>query len=392
MSICFITASLVNESFGGTQKFILQLSEWLNNRFVKIVIISNSNEALVKSIYYKNGFQRSEAKSGEFYKMSFMPSLFPSILFTLAAFLKIIYRNKDFAFSCIHAQDVFISGFIGMLVHKLLKIPLIIHAHGPSPYLFEDTPETTKFKKILAKSIARIVVNNANLMIVTDSYTRYLFRTLVKKTPIVCIPTPINRDIYCAIAKNSIINQNPEDFTFGFIGRLSPQKNLCTLLDAYAKAKKSLGRKSKLVVVGDGPEKDALIQKVVQLKMTNDVIFTGNVTENEKLEMLKNFSVFLMPSIYEGCPIALLEAMACSKPIISSDIPSIRAVVKNNVEAILIDPKNIEEIEKAMLLLRDAPQLRVKLGENAKERTRLYDLEAVFGRILELYGMYSRLQ
>lgn len=390
LSVCFITSSSVNESYGGIQNFVLQFSQWLTNKSVKVIVVSNSFEALVKSVFFKDDNCITEVKRGRFSLLKYTPFVFPSVIFAIMSFLEIIRRNKEFSFSVIHAQDVFISGFVGMLAHKLLGIPLVVHAHGPSPYFFEDTPEATKFKRILAKSMAKVVVNNSNLLASTDSHTRSLFLPFVDKAQVICIPTPLDTKVYSRPKESCVEKTFNDDLILGFIGRLSPQKNLRVLLDAYAKARPSLDERLKLVIAGDGPEKGFLMRKAEQLKVNNDVVFTGAVSDNEKLELLNRFDVFLMPSIYEGCPIALLEAMASSKAIISSNIPSIREIVKNNEEAILIDPQDIEGLKHAILLLCKDSDLRLKLGENARERTKLYDTNIIFEQILRIYESLFR--
>jgi glycosyltransferase involved in cell wall biosynthesis len=389
-SVCLITSSAVNESFGGTQNFVLQFSQWLTNKSVKVIVVSNSFEAFVKSVFFKDPNCLIEVKRKRFALLKHVPFLLPSFMFAVMSFLEIIRRNKEFSFAVIHSQDVFISGFVGMLAHKLLGIPLVVHAHGPSPYFVEDTTEATKLKKILAKFVAKVVANHSNLIVSTDSHTRSLFLPFVDRAPVICVPTPLDTKVYSRPNSSCVEKTLHEDLILGFIGRLSRQKNLCVLLDAYAKARPDLNEKLKLVIAGDGPEKSFLMRKVEQLKVDKNVVFTGKVSDIEKLELLHSFDVFIMPSIYEGCPIALLEAMASSKAIISSNISSIREIVKNNEEAILIDPQDVEGLKQAILLLYNDPTLRFKLGKNAKERTKLYDINIIFEQILRIYESLLR--
>ena len=384
-SVCFITSSSLNESYGGIQNFVLQFSRWLTKKSIKVIVISNSFDAFVKSVFFKDNNSITEIKSGRFSLLKYIPSIIPSFIFAIVSFLEIIRRNKEFSFSIIHAQDVFISGFAGMLAHKLLRIPLIVHAHGPSPYFIEATPEATRLERILAKSMAKVVINNSNLFASTDTHTKNLFLPFINKTQMICIPTPLDTKVYSRKEEKYSERTVNDNLILGFIGRLSPQKNLRILLNAYATAKTILDEPLKLVIVGDGPEKGFLMREAKRLKLSKEVDFTGAISEKKKIELLNNFDVFLMPSIYEGCPIALLEAMASSKAIISSNIPSIREIVKHNEEAILIDPQDIEGLKHAILLLCKDSDLRLKLGEKARERSKLYDTNIIFEQILKIY-------
>jgi len=389
IAICFITSAAVNESFGGVQNFVLQFSRWLAKKSIKTMVVSNSYKAFVKDILFKKvngGIEMIEVKKGETSWAKYFPSIVRSIIFVISSFLEIIYYNKKFNFSIIHAQDIFTSGLSGVMVHKLLRIPLIVHCHGPSPYFFEGDLETTNLKRYLAKFIAILVGNNSDLLIFTDMYTRSLFQSFIGKAKNICIPTPINIRELLEKKKKCTKKLSKECLFLGFTGRLSFQKNLRTLLNAFALARKNLSRPLKLFVVGDGPEKDFLEHEAKRLEVDKDIIFTGAVSEEEKIKLLNSFDIFLMPSFYEGCPISLLEAMAFGKAIISSNIPSIRKIINDSEEAVLVNPHDVNELKQAIMLLCRNYHLRLKLSRNAEAKAHLYDIEIIFKKYLGIYG------
>lgn len=387
--VCFITSSFINESYGGVQNFVLDFSKWLIKKSIKSVIISTSFQAFAKSVIFEIDYGVTQVKRGKFFFVKYIPSMIRSFIFAIMALLEIIRQNREFNFSIFHAQDVFVSGLVGVMARKLFRIPLVVHAHGISPYFFEAGSEANKPQRILARCLAKIVINNSDLLIATDAYTKNILTPFISKAKSICIPTPIDTGIYfregkpCTKVRKSWI-------TLGFIGRLSPQKNLRTLLSAFTSARTSSNEKLKLVIVGDGPEIDFLMREVKRLKIPEDVIFTGAVSESKKLELLGSFDIFILPSLYEGCPIALLEAMACGKAIISSDIPSIREILGHGKEALLVNPHSVKELQQAILLLSKNPFLRNLLGNNALERVKMYDIDNIFNRILEIYKALIR--
>lgn len=81
----------------------------------------------------------------------------------------------------------------------------------------------------------------------------------------------------------------------------------------------------------------------------------------------------------------VLEVMAASKAIVASNIPAIREIVRNDKEAILVDPRSMMDLKRAILLLYSSPDLRTRLGRRAHERAELYDIDRVYGQIVELY-------
>lgn len=103
-----------------------------------------------------------------------------------------------------------------------------------------------------------------------------------------------------------------------FVGRLAPQKACSVLLHAFAEAAKS--RALRLVVVGDGPERDGLGVLARDLGIAAVVDFVGFQTN--PAAFMANANVLAVSSVYEGCPVVVLEAMACGTQVVSTDCPS----------------------------------------------------------------------
>ena len=167
----------------------------------------------------------------------------------------------------------------------------------------------------------------------------------------------------------------------GYVGRLDPIKNVDGLIRGFVQAA-SIDRKHlSLVILGDGPDR----ARLEELAGTQNVpiIFKG-FTNNVPDELLK-IDVFVLPSFSEGCPLSLLEAMASGKAIIASNLPTIREIVRQNKEAILVNPHDTNMLQKAILELSNDEVLRNKLANNAKERAKLYDNKRVYSKILDVY-------
>jgi len=378
------------DEFSGVQKFSLDLTKFIVARGHRAILISRRGSvSLVPVVIFGSPKQLNSRKfAPDPLKKRQLPTnpirtlLF--FVFTTLAMIRICRRHRV---SIIHTQDIFFSGFAGAIAHKLFEIPLIVHAHGPSPYFSEATSEATKLRRILMKRLAKVVMRKSSLIIATDIHTKNLLSPSVDKARVMCMPIPIDTRIYSKERGiRTRISRTPnESLILGFIGRLSPQKNLRRLLSAFASARASLNEKLRLVIVGNGPESSFLVREAGRLRLHKHIIFTGTVSENKKVELLNSFDIFLMPSLYEGCPIALLEAMASGKTIIASDIPSIREIVRHGEEAILVNPYDVEELEQAILLLYNDPDLRAKLGRNARERAKLYNVDRVYGLMLKVY-------
>jgi len=123
----------------------------------------------------------------------------------------------------------------------------------------------------------------------------------------------------------------PTDFVVGFAGRLSPEKNIPILL-ACAKSMPNVS----FVFAGDGPQRGVLEQMSADLK---NVFFVGQRTDIEKFYAA--FDVLVLPSLMEGLPLVVLEAMAAGTPVVASDVGALSEVVTDGVSGLLVwNPKD----------------------------------------------------
>jgi glycosyltransferase involved in cell wall biosynthesis len=124
-----------------------------------------------------------------------------------------------------------------------------------------------------------------------------------------------------------------------FVGTLEPRKNLIGLLKSYLLLKQNYGTKEKLVIVGaKGWKYSPIFEWIQQNRLEKEVLFTGFIADQDLVALYNGAAVFVMPSIYEGFGIPLLEAMQCGIPVLGSNTSSIPEVVGD--AGILVDPKD----------------------------------------------------
>ena len=123
-------------------------------------------------------------------------------------------------------------------------------------------------------------------------------------------------------------------FVIGHIGRFSYEKNQAFLIDVFRKIKNK-NADAKLVLTGDGEEKDAIQKKAKEYGINEDIHFLGNV--NNVFELINVFDVFVFPSIYEGLPLTLLEVQANGlNAVISSQISN-EVILTDLIQKIPLD-------------------------------------------------------
>ncbi|MBF0605006.1 MAG: glycosyltransferase family 4 protein [Nitrospirae bacterium] len=162
-----------------------------------------------------------------------------------------------------------------------------------------------------------------------------------------------------------------------FIGRLEKEKNIFPLIDAL------VAQDVELWIVGDGSQRQAL-ENVAREKGVSTRFF-GTRPHHELPELLNRSAAFILPSIYEGHPKTLLEALSCGLPCIGSDIPSIRSVIRHGENGLLCG-LDAASIRHTVVPLLEQPALQERLGQNARAYARQHlSLERIVEMELEVY-------
>lgn len=149
----------------------------------------------------------------------------------------------------------------------------------------------------------------------------------------------------------------------GMVARLVPEKGCDIALKAMQAVLKEIPE-AQMVIIGDGPLKQQLEDLCSELDILDSVLFLGYQEQVENL--VADFDVFLMPSITEGLGLALLEAMALSKPVIASETGGIPEVVKNGVSGILVPTGDEGALAKTIVDVINSEEYARDLGREAK--------------------------
>ena len=157
--------------------------------------------------------------------------------------------------------------------------------------------------------------------------------------------------------------RHPNSYMIGYIGRLVPLKGLNTLLSGFSQVGKR-DPQARLMIVGDGPERSALQQATADLAISDRVEFLG--FRPDAVRFLKTLDLFVLPSFTEGIPRSLMEAMAAGVPVIASDIPGNRAIVKHGETGLLFDPGNSHDLAQNIFRLMKNVAEATTMGVQAK--------------------------
>ncbi len=206
----------------------------------------------------------------------------------------------------------------------------------------------------------------ANKMVyLSTSYknqVRSKLRLLYKERKTTVIPNGIDLDIFT----KATVKKERTEIVLGMQSRLISIKDHTTLLNAFASlVKEELSLPVRLVIAGDGEYKATLMARADTLNILDKVFFAGMLEEKELVTFLHNTDIYIHASLGETMSTAIMQAMACGKPIIASDVMGINNMIEDNITGILVPPKNADAMAKALLLLISNPALADQISINA---------------------------
>lgn len=152
----------------------------------------------------------------------------------------------------------------------------------------------------------------------------------------------------------------------GCVSRMDNMKGTRFLIAAFGELVRRFPD-LRLVLVGDGPERESLERLVRDSGLGDHVTMTGHY-DGDVAELISTFDVYAFPSLWEGLPYALLEAMRAGLAIVSTDVGGIPEAIEDGVTGLLVAPSSSQDLASAIARLLDDPDLRTRLGGAARER------------------------
>lgn len=154
------------------------------------------------------------------------------------------------------------------------------------------------------------------------------------------------------------------DFVFGFVGQLDERKGLHDLLPAF-EIVNAKHKNTKLLLAGEGVLKQEIEHFIKKQKLENSVYLLGFYDDIP--EFMATINTLVLPSLWEGFGIVLIEAMACGKSVIATNTSNIPEIVNDGEAGLLVEPKNFEQLSAAMIKLISEPKQTKKMGEIGKK-------------------------
>ncbi|TFF98100.1 MAG: glycosyltransferase family 4 protein [Promethearchaeota archaeon] len=377
---------------GGAEYFALNLCKGLKNYSIIPIIVTRGYKNIPKSeildgLIIKRFQNILPSKIKKFglginLKSKFLRMLV-AIFDVIGELLLIFKLYHKYRVNLVHASFIVPSGLIGVILKKILGIPVVITVHGPADYY--------TVPKFIRKFFSIILQNADKVITVSDRLRRDIKKEMNVRN-ILTIKNGIknfdNRiKITDKISKYDI-DKNIHEPILIMVGRLVKIKRIDLLIQSMPFLINKYPN-IKLIILGEGIEKANLKQIIKKFRIEKNVIMPGWVSEHLKWRLLGISDIYVHLSKEEGLSLSLLESQFAGLPVIIPESEFAEEVIKNGYNGMVISaPLNVKKISENIDQLFSDKKLFNKMKANSKENSREFTLESM---IKNYYLEYQKL-
>jgi glycosyltransferase involved in cell wall biosynthesis len=260
------------------------------------------------------------------------------------------------------------------LVARWFGKPYILHAHGSEFHeFFSKQPRT------LQRWIISMLRNSRYLIAVSERWGQfYLDISGLPPEQVVVLPNPISMPEACPSRRDR------SGVTFLFLGRMENRKGPLRAVQALHALPEELRRRTHMVLAGDG-DVESVRREVSRLGLERQVTVMNWVSAEQRNTLLASADAFVLPSLNEGLPMGVLEAMSWGLPVITSPVGGIPEVVQDGYNGFLVPPTDIPALARAMQKLVEDETLRLQMGANARASVEHLDIHLYWQKLQHIY-------
>jgi glycosyltransferase involved in cell wall biosynthesis len=362
-----LTIALSNETDGpgGAEVLLVQLAEELIARGHEVVPVLP-----VEKHGWLHGHFREKGVEPETVRL-----LGNSVQGSVAELADVFHRR---GVDVVHSHEFSMSVF-GAAAAGELRLPHVVTMHG------NQWMTSAARRRFLLRWAFR---HSRAVAAVSEDTRSHLLEALgVPPSAIVTVPNGIPERPGNPVGPRAEFGLAPNDLLLLAVGGLHPRKGHGVLIRSLARLRDSgLAVPWKLVIAGRGPEHENLVELAGQTGLSGQVILAGQREDIPDLQAAAD--IFVMPSLWEGLPLAILEAMFASNPVVASRTSGIPEAINDGEEGILAAPGDEMELADALGRLMTDAGLRARLGQSARRRAlRDFTVARMAADYEALYGL-----
>jgi glycosyltransferase involved in cell wall biosynthesis len=365
-------------TFGGAERTSLNLLNGINRDKFKICLITSKN-----IFAYFEHLNLDEFIPLEDLGISTWFTTFRKFLSDISKVASLMKQKKpELVFGMMHYPSALL-----VFAKKWYNLPVkvVVSPRGPSTAYLHHFEEKM-FRKTYLKWIFTFFCRHADWLVVASNGMREecIREYIGDPSKITVIPNSIDLDtIRQRFEEPTDIDIPPGYLLLSSSGRLEREKNLPFLLKAFSVAGKQYAMK--LIIIGDGTERENLERIAQTLKIKEDIIFIGH--QRNPFKFVKQSDIYIHTCLFEGFANSIIEALACGVPVITIDCPyGPRDIIKDGETGFLVPLDDEEALVKAMLDLAGNKDMRMAMGKRGTERAEEFSVQKMvdgYERVLE---------
>lgn len=289
--------------------------------------------------------------------------------------IKIFNNVNDY--DLIHAHShLYFSTNACSLLKKINSVPLVITTHG----LIGQTAPIW-FSNIYLSTIGKFTLESADMIIsYTEVEKKYLIGLGIPEKKIRVIHNGIDVELFSPVDEK-IERENKQIL---WVGRFVPGKGVEYLIEAInILAKKH--HNFRLLMIGKGPMENIIKQKIQDFNLENRITIQKFIPNSELPKIYQNSDIFVLPSLEEGVPRTILEAMSCGIPVVCSNLPQLVNIISDG--GFLIPTKDPETLADKVSIILSDESLAGKMGQSGRENVILnYSWSDTVEKTIQLYS------
>jgi glycosyltransferase involved in cell wall biosynthesis len=356
---------------GGIGYYVYNLSKGLIKKGHKVTVITRGSTSAV---------EREVIDGIDVFMATFFP-LFPFHMALHGLFVNSLLKALGPEFSLVHLHSPLIPSIKTALpiittVHTAMKIDSRYH-EVVDPYSLAEKVQSMYFSPFVESQLLRL---SDIVTAVSPSVANELSEYGMDSSKVAVMWNGVDEKIFSPIESNGKL----EKYVL-YTGVLRARKGLFDLIKCAILVKKKIPD-IKFIICGTGSLLQKLKEQVQSVGLEEQVIFLGRVDRKKLIQIYQNATIQVVPSIYEGLPTVLLEAMACGLPVVATNIGGNRDIISSNVNGLLVPPGSPEEMAQMITMLWADEPLRKKIGRNARETIlKKYTWDIITDDFLKVY-------
>lgn len=306
-------------------------------------------------------------------------SVVEMVSFILTSFPMLLYLLIRHRYDLIHIFFGVPSGPLGYIAKKLFGIPYLIRMGGGDVPGFR--PFQYKRLYIVLTPVLNVLWRNAKFLVANSGGLRKMAYQAFPDLSVHVIPNGVDIHRFT----NGHARARADEVRILFVSRLILRKGLQFLIDTIPEVQKQVKYPFVIKVVGDGPDKETFVLKIEELGMGESFRFYGYVEHGKLPEYYLGADIFVLPSLAEGMPNVVLEAMGSGLPIVATKVPGSEELVHHGENGFLVDSGDPKALTNALVTLINDRVLREKMGSYSKKLVRNYTWKTVAEQYITLY-------